>query len=116
MDVPTQNPDGINANLVAERLAHIHDVARSEMKYAQARFTEYADRSRAPAPVFKKDDLVWLDARNIRTQRPSRKLDNKHIGPYRVIRAIGTHAYELEIPETMSNHRTFPVSLLNPSA
>jgi hypothetical protein len=33
-----------------------------------------------------------------------------------VVRAVGTHAYELDIPDTMKNHRTFPVSLLNPAS
>jgi hypothetical protein len=115
LNIRTDNPDEVNAKLVAERMSHIHDVLRSEMKYAQARYTETADRSRVPAPLFKPNDLVWLDARNLRTERPSRKLENKHLGPYRVVRAIGTHAYELDIPGTMNHHRTFPVSLLNPA-
>jgi len=42
--------------------------------------------------------------------------DNKHHGPYRVIRAIGTHAYELDIPNAIQKHRTFPVSLLHAAA
>jgi hypothetical protein len=97
-------------------MSHVHDVLRSEMKYVQARYTETADRSRTPAPVFKENGLIWLDSRNLRTERPSRKLENKHLGPYRVVRAVGTHAYELDIPDTMKNHRTFPVSLLNPAS
>jgi hypothetical protein len=116
LDIRTDNPEQVDAQLVAERMSHIHDVLRAEMKYAQARYTEAADRSRAPAPVFKENDLVWLDSRNLRTERPSRKLENKHLGPYRVVRAVGTHAYELDIPDTMKNHRTFPVSLLNPAS
>jgi len=96
-------------------MSHIHDVLRSEMKYAQARHIEAADNSRLPAPVFKPGDLVWLDARNLRTRRPSKKLENKHLGPFTVLRPIGSHAYEFHIPETMTHHRTFPVSLLNPA-
>ena len=116
LDQATTNPEEINAQETAERLSHIHDTLRSEMKYAQARQIEGADRSRTPAPVFRQNDLVWLDSRNIRTERPSRKLENKFLGPYKVTRAIGTHAYEIDIPNTMRNHRTFPVSLLYPAA
>jgi len=57
-----------------------------------------------------------VDGRHWRTERPSRKLENKHHGPYRVIRAIGTHAYELDIPNAIQKHRTFPVSLLHAAA
>jgi hypothetical protein len=57
-----------------------------------------------------------VDGRNWRTERPSRKLENKHHGPYRVVRAIGTHAYELDIPDAIQKHRTFPVSLLHATA
>jgi len=43
-------------------------------------------------------------------------LENKHHGPYRVLRTIGTHAYELDILATIQKHRTFPVSLLHAAA
>ena len=54
-----------------------------------------------------------MDERNWRTERPSWKLENKHHGPYRLTRTIGTHLYELDITATMQKHRTFPVSLLH---
>jgi len=57
-----------------------------------------------------------VDGRHWRTERPSGKLENKHHGPYRVIGAIGTHAYELDIPNAIQKHRTFPVSLLHAAA
>jgi len=57
-----------------------------------------------------------VDGRHWRTERPRRKLENKHHGPYRVIRAIETHAYELDIPNAIQKHRTFPVSLLHAAA
>jgi len=60
--------------------------------------------------------MVWVDGRNWRTERPSRKLDNKHHGPYRILGTIGTHAYELNIPATIRKHRTFPVSFISKNA
>ena len=58
---------------------------------------------------------VWLNAKNIRTSRPSRKLDNKRLGPFTVDTAIGTHAYRLLLPDTMKVHPVFHVSLLDPA-
>jgi len=59
---------------------------------------------------------VWLDARYIRTTRPSRKLDWKPLGPYAVKRKVSPYAYELELPRSLRIHPVHPVSLLDPVA
>jgi len=69
---------------------------RTEMGYAQERQQENADRHRIPAPSFQIGDKVWPNAKNIRTRRPSRKLDNKRQEPYEVKARVGTHTYRLE--------------------
>lgn len=48
-----------------------------------------------------------LDARNIKTTRPTKSLDYKNLGPFKIIRAINHAAYELELPGAMQN--IFPV-------
>jgi len=53
-----------------------------------------------------------LDNRNITTQRPSRKLDHKKVGPLRVVKQIGTRAYKLELLPNSSIHPLFHASLL----
>ena len=116
MDIRTDNGDEDAVQTVAERLQIIHDVTRSEMRYAQIRQQNNTDNHRVPAPAFQPGDMVWIDGRFWRTERPSRKLENKHHGPYRVIQAIGTRAYELDLPGTIRKHRVFPVSLLHLAA
>jgi hypothetical protein len=116
LDIRIDFPEEQQAQTAAERLAAIHDVARSEMRYAQLRYQDYADNHRSPAPAFQPGDMVWVDGRHWRTERPSRKLENKHHGPYRVSCLVGTHAYELDIPDTVRKHRVFPVSLLHLAA
>ena len=61
-------------------------------------------------------DRVWLDARNLATERPSKKLSNKFEGPFRVLRTIGTHACKLEIPEDWGHHDVFGNYLLRLAA
>jgi hypothetical protein len=85
LDNKTEFPEEEKAQEAAKRLAEIHDFAKAEMRYAQDRFSEAADKSRMPAPLFKPGDRVWLDGRNLRTQRPSRKLENRNHGPYRIV-------------------------------
>lgn len=57
-------------------------------------------------------DRVWLSTKNIRTARPSKKLDHKQIGPYKIIKKIGSASYELELPSSMKIHSVFHSSLL----
>jgi len=116
LDIRTDNPEELHAQTTVERIQHLHNLARTEMRYAQARQQDNADRHRVPAPAFQPGDMVWVDGRNWRTERPSWKLQNKHNGPYHILRTIGTHAYELDISATIRKHRTFPVSLLQAAA
>jgi hypothetical protein len=82
----------------------------------QSRHEEYANRSRQPARRFQVGQYVWLDARNIKTLRPQKKLDWKNLGPYRISKVISPHAHELELPRSMRIHPVFNVSLLRPAA
>jgi len=116
LDIRIDAAEEGEAQTAAERLKLIHEVARTKMRYVQLRQAEGADAHRTHAPAFQPGDLMWVDGRNWRTARPSRKLENKHHGPYRVVRTIGTHAYELDIPATIHKHQTFPVSLLHAAA
>ena len=49
---------------------------------------------------FKIGDEVMLAAKNIKQLRPSKKLSDKYLGPFKVREVIGTHsqAYRLELP------------------
>jgi len=86
---------------------------RVEMRRSQAVDEEGANRGRIPAPNIQVGYKVWLDARNIRTTRPTRKLDWKCLGPFRVRKQVSPYAYELDLPASIRIHRVKPVSLLD---
>lgn len=75
--------------------------------------TEYANRKRLPAPAFRVRDMVILNSRNIRTTRPSKSLDHKNLGPFKIIRAINNIAYELELSEGIDIYPIFHPWLLH---
>jgi len=52
--------------------------------------------------------------RNIKTTRPSKKVDYKKIRPFKILARIGTSAYKLALPPSMAIHNTFHISLLEP--
>lgn len=116
LGIRVDNPREARAQEAAARLADIHAFLRTRMGYAQARYAENADAHRQPAPTFEPGDFVFLDTRNIQTIRPSRKLDNKNAGPFRIVQRVGTRAYELDLPAQMRlSTRVFHVSLLEPA-
>lgn len=51
-------------------------------------------------------DRVWLSTNNITTNRPSKKLDHKILGPFDVIGNEGA-SVELQLPRSMKIHNVF---------
>jgi hypothetical protein len=68
--------------------------------------------------TFKIGDLVVLRLQPYRQQfiniRTSQKLAKRFFGPLKVIKRIGTLAYELDLPSESRIHPVFHVSLLRP--
>jgi hypothetical protein len=54
-----------------------------------------------------------LSSKNLRTTRPSRKLDWKSVGPFPIVEVISSHAYRLQLPSSMAQvHPVFHPVLL----
>jgi hypothetical protein len=58
---------------------------------------------------------VWLFTKNIKTERSSRKLNHKWIGPYK-IKKVMTDACQLNLSQSMKIHDTFHTSLIRKAA
>ena len=61
-----------------------------------------ADISRTPAPLYKPGDYVWLNLKNIKTSRPSKKLDFKSYRA-KVLERKSANAYKLELLDGMQS-------------
>ena len=57
---------------------------------------------------------MWFLPCNVKTTRPSKKLDYKKIEPFKIIKKVGTSSYKLDLPASMTIHNTFHISLLKP--
>jgi hypothetical protein len=84
------------------------------MRRSQEVQEDAANLIRTPTPNIQEGTRVWVNTRHIRTTRPTRKLDWKRLGPYKVLRRISSYAYKLELPASIWIHRVQPVSLLDP--
>src|SRR5271154_7089371 len=97
-------------------LETIHKELRTTLEGSQATYKRKFDRKAKPAPSFQVGDLVWLNRKNIATTRPSRKLDFKRFGPFKILKVIGESksAFQLELPPQWRIHDVFHTVLLDP--
>jgi hypothetical protein len=75
----------------------------------------YYNKSKLEESRFRERDLVYLLRRNIKTTRPSDKLDYKKFGLFKVKRNIKNISYELHLPLTIKIYPVFYISLLKPA-
>src|SRR4029078_4945153 len=91
--------------LAHERLKQLKEI-QEDLKFhiasAQESQERYYNQHKEPQPDLQPGDLVWLLRRNIKTTRPSDKLDVRRLGPFKVIAAINSRSYRLDLPATMS--------------
>ena len=74
--------------------------------------TKYANRKRLKGLTLKGGDKVYLLWRNIRSDKPIKKLDVVKLGLFKILRKKGLVNYELELPKRMRIHLVFYVLLL----
>jgi hypothetical protein len=75
----------------------------------------YYNQRQTPPPTFEVGEKVFLDASDISTTRPMKKFAHHYLGPYPVICPVGSHAYRLKLPKSMSRiHPVFHVVKLTP--
>ena len=70
------------------------------------------DKKRQNPQGLKAGNHVWLENKNIQSNRPSKKLDNQRYGPFRITKNIGSGAFQLELPEGWMIHNIFNEDLL----
>jgi hypothetical protein len=113
LSTPVRDSPIAAADRIVRKLQTAREWAQSAMTYAQQVQEENTNRYRQQSPSYKVGDKVWLDLTNIRTNRPSKKLDAKH-AKYTVVEVVGSHSYRLNTPPGI--HNVFHSKLLRPAS
>ena len=82
----------------AKDMENLNQTLREEMTTGQLRQKENYDKHRKLDPNLKSGDMLWFLPRNVKTTRPSEILDYKKMGPFEIIRKVGTSSYKLDLP------------------
>jgi hypothetical protein len=105
-------PAARRADTFADYMATILEFLREQTLLAQACYEDSANRTRSTAPKFEVNQLVWLNAKNIKTLRPRKKLDWKNLGPFPIAEVLGLYTYRLNLPSSLTIHDVFNVNQL----
>jgi hypothetical protein len=75
--------------------------------------TRIANRKQSKFVLFKKDQKVWLDTRNLKMSH-HKKIAPKREGPFEINEVLGPVTYRLKLPESWKIHNVFHAALLRP--
>ena len=82
------------------------------MKEAQENMKQQFNKKRRNPQELKVGDHVWLENKNIQSNQPSKKLDNKRYRSFRISRDIGSGVFQLELSEGWMIYNVFNEDLL----
>src|SRR5271168_2577426 len=99
-----------SVNEFKDRMKDALEEAKAALVRSKDNMRRYYDRNHTRAPDYQPGDMVYLDASDIQTTRPSHKLSHRCLGPFKVVKKVGNGAYRLELPPSMSRlHPVFNV-------
>jgi hypothetical protein len=112
--------DNPMAEEFVDALSRAWQHAYNALRDAAASMKQFVDRKWKEAPLYAIGQKVWLDARNIQTERPSKKLDQHRLSPFEILAPVphdahSPSAYRLALPPSWKIHPVFHVSLLRPA-
>jgi hypothetical protein len=97
-----------------KRMQSARQEAEAALQRAADDMARFYNRHRGEAVEYQIGDMVWLDGRDIKTDRPSKKLDDKRFGPFKVLKVVAPNAYQLDLPPSMKMHPVFNTVKLRP--
>jgi hypothetical protein len=99
--------------MFVDRIKKATEEAQAALQQAAKDMARYHNSRRGKNVKFKVGDQVWLDARNIKTTRPAKKLDDKWFGPFPVLKVISDNVYKLKLTPPFSRvHPVFNITVL----
>ena len=83
------------------------------MEESQKNMKRQFDKKRRNPQGLQVGEHVWLENKNIQSNWPSKKLDNKRYGPFRIEKDIGSEVFQLKLPKGWIIHNIFNENLLS---
>jgi hypothetical protein len=105
-------------NMASRNYVHwmtsVHTLCRRSLDTARELMEKYHDTHAKDPPKYLVGDLVILNRKTLKTRQPSKKLDAKLHGPFKVSKVLSPTTIKLELPSRWQIHNAFHVSLIEP--
>ena len=98
------------AKNISEHMKRSLALIKQVLTRVRVTMKEQTDKHRKKM-IYKIDDMVFLNSRNITTSRSSKKLDDKMLELFKILIEV-KHAYRLKLSSTMKIHSKFASNLL----
>jgi len=97
-------------------LDELQSTLKEEIAKAQRYYQPSANSHRQQPSDFQIRQSVFVRSQYFRTTRPSKKLSERYLGPYKIIAQPSPQSFTLQLPETMrAVHPVFHISMLEPA-
>ena len=103
--------DVVKVENIADNMQKVLKYIRDNMNRAQKVMIAQINQHRLNVK-FKKEDLIFLNSKNIISTRPFKKLDDKKYDSFKIKALIGS-SYRLELLKTIRIHDVFSLKLLS---
>ena len=78
-----------------KRMEQIWEDASAKLERARTIMKAQNDRHRSTPMEYQPCNMAWLNVTHMPSKKPSKKLDHRYLGPYRVVKKVGAFAYQL---------------------
>lgn len=96
------------ASKIAVSITEVHQLGSTNVAIANRAYARAYDAKRTKGTQYQPGHKVLLSLENVRTSKPSKKLDIQHAGPYTVVEWVGTHAYRFTTSQDHGDSRRLP--------
>ena len=97
---PKQDLASSCARDLVVNLDELHQELKSAISEAQLQYQGPTNAKRLPAPNFTVGEQAFVKAKFFHTTRPSHKLSNKFLGPFKILAKARTLSFTLQLPDT----------------
>ena len=111
IDLLSHEGQAIQATELAEKLDSLHEDVKLQLLQANEKYAEFYNKKHIQKE-FNVGCCVWLNTCNISTKWLSKKLQNKHLEPYTIMKKMSAQIYQLDISKWQKIYNVFNVQLL----
>ena len=81
------------ADRFIKKIKELQQFLINKITWAQSVYKAIVNKKQTPVLVYQISNFVWLNIRNLNIKQPTKKLNWKNAGPYKVKKVISSYTY-----------------------